>query len=232
MAAETISAGDNKQLQEMRRRLPLVSYRTIFDVGANVGTTSQKYSVEFPSARIFAFEPVRSTFRQLQETAAALSNVTCFNLAMGDTATTAVMSAIPNSPSNKIVDADRKAEKGGVETVEVLTGDQFCAAHGVESIDFIKIDAEGFDLKVCIGFAGMLKAQTIDLLQVEAGMNSRNERHVPLEAFKSYLEPLGYFIFKIYDQAFERRAPQARRCNAVFISDRCIRRHSDAGWRK
>ena len=54
-------------------------------------------------------------------------------------------------------------------------------------------------------------------------MNSTNTKHVPLARFQGYLEPLGYHIFKLYNQSFEqRRGPHLRRADVVFISPRLI----------
>lgn len=135
--------------------------------------------------------------------------IQCYRTALGDQQATLKMDAKPGSLKNRIGDSDRGMD------VEVDTGDHFCATHGIEVIHFLKIDAEGYDLKVCKGFARMLETQAIGLVQVEAGLNPQNQRHVPLQAFREYLEPLGYNLFRIYDQAGQ---PIVSRCNAMFIS--------------
>lgn len=42
-------------------------FQTIFDIGANVGQTTFKLVEHFPNSRIFAFEPVSETFKELEK---------------------------------------------------------------------------------------------------------------------------------------------------------------------
>jgi hypothetical protein len=63
----------------------------------------------------------------------------------------------------------------------------------------------------------MLDRHRIDLIQVEAGVHPANKVHVPLQAFRDYLEPRGYFVVRFFDQ---EGAPLARRCNPLFVSQR------------
>ena len=70
----------------------------------------------------------------------------------------------------------------------------------------------------------MLSEQKVDLIQVEVGMNPRNDRHVPFESIKNFLESHNYFLFGIYEQVLEwpSKRPYLRRTNPVFISQRLI----------
>lgn len=45
----------------------LLQVEVIFDVGANIGQTASKFAQSFPKAKIFSFEPVTATFKQLRE---------------------------------------------------------------------------------------------------------------------------------------------------------------------
>jgi len=205
--------------QEIRNVLPTFRAQVLFDVGANVGLTVREFRDAYPASAIYAFEPVDSTYQALCGRVGGDEQVKCFQLALGETKATAMMQAGLQSVASKIVqNARRRTEQPGTgQTIEVWTGDEFCAAQGVEHISYLKIDTEGYDLKVCRGFAGMLEARRIDLLQVEAGLHPEDRLHVPLQAFKDYLEARGYCIFRIFDQA---GIPRAWRCNPVFISPR------------
>lgn len=95
-------------------------------------------------------------------------------------------------------DADHEYEQ-----VAVNTGDAFLAKAGVPAVDFLKIDTEGHDLKVLIGFTAALQRKAIRFLQVEAGMNCTNLRHVPMHDFMQFLEPLGYHLYRVIGQVAE-----------------------------
>lgn len=197
------------QFRDFKELLPALSIKTIFDVGANKGQSARAFRKACREADIYAFEPVQATFALLTAAVENDQKTRCFRTALGNQQATLKMEAKPGSLKNRIGDGDR-----GVD-VEVDTGDHFCAVHGIGSINFLKIDAEGYDLKVCQGFARMFETQAIELVQVEAGLNPQNQRHVPLQAFREYLEPFGYSLFRIYDQAGQ---PIVSRCNAMFIS--------------
>ena len=199
------------QFRDFQEFLPGLNIRTIFDVGANRGQSARAFRRACPSAEIYAFEPVETTFAMLSQVVQNSKKIHLFQLALGDQPAKLTIEAKPGSLKNRIGDGD--ATRG--QDVEVDTGDRFCASRGIASIDFLKIDAEGYDLKVCQGFAGMFKAQAVDVVQVEAGLNPQNARHIPLDAFREFLDPLGYTLFRIYDQA---GSPSAVRCNVVFIS--------------
>lgn len=72
----------------------------------------------------------------------------------------------------------------------------------------------------------MLKEQRMDFVEVEAGMNASNKRHVSFEALKDYLESRSYLLFGIYGQVHEwpTKEPHLRRTNAVLVSRRMIGR--------
>ena len=93
----------------------------------------------------------------------------------------------------------------------------------MDRIGLLKVDSEGHDLQVLIGFRKMLAATRIDLVEAEVGMNPENKRHVSFEAVKAYLERFGYRLFLIYEQTydvpFSGRAV-LRRCNVVFVSEK------------
>lgn len=197
------------QFKDFKTLLPNLHVSTIFDVGANRGQSARAFRKACPDARIYAFEPVETTYQLLVESLKGDRNTRCFRQALGDKPAALKMDAKPGSLKNRIGDGDR-----GV-VVQVSTGDIFCDQHGVRSIDFLKIDAEGYDLNVCRGFSGMFKSGSVGLVQVEAGLNPENARHIYLEAFREYLREWGFSLFRIYDQAGK---PAAVRCNAVFIS--------------
>lgn len=207
--------------------MPGSEVRTIFDVGANVGHTVRSYREAYPGASIWAFEPVHASYLELREVATELGGVRPFRLALGGSDGQGRVSSQGTSDQNRLVDA---SYGGDAEAVEVMTGDAFCAAHDVDEISYLKVDAEGSDLQVVRGFHLSLGEATIDLLCVEAGMNATNTTHVPLARFQGYLEPLGYHVFKLYNQSSERRrGPQLRRADAIFVSPRLIKAHARQG---
>ena len=205
-------------LTDINSRLPSLTIECIFDVGANVGQSAVRFRRDFPEAAIHSFEPVSATFAELQRTCLAI-NVSCHQIALGRDRSEALVSAKGTSSGNRIV----TDTKGRTESVAVHRGEDFCAEHQITRIGYLKVDTEGRDLDVLIGFAGMLRDQLIDLVQVEVGMNETNSLHVPFERVVGFMRPLGYDLFSLYGPAFERDGrPLMRRCNPVFIAKRLV----------
>ncbi len=74
----------------------------------------------------------------------------------------------------------------------------------------------------------MIGAQQIDLIQVEAAMNSSNRYHIDFAAFRGYLEACNYCLFGIYDQTAETRGrPMLRKSSPVsYLSKNDWRQHT------
>jgi len=199
----------------------------VFDVGANVGQSTAEYLKKFPDAHIYCFEPVTSTFHRLEQTLKGNNRVDCFRVALGSSNSTGEMVLVGTSDMFSLLDQTESASKAGsvaTETVTIITLDGFCNTKSINHIDFLKIDTEGFDLDVLGGAEMLLTDQNIDFVQVEAGMNRTNKRHVSFELLKKFFEEKNYYIFGIYEQTSEwpSRQPHLRRTNPVFISERMV----------
>lgn len=88
---------------------------------------------------------------------------------------------------------------------KVSTGDMFCADKGIETIDFLKIDVEGYEHKVLKGFEGMLKRGNIKIIQFEDGYINI-DTHFLLKDFHDYLGGFEMKMGKIYPRKLCLRA--------------------------
>jgi FkbM family methyltransferase len=144
--------------------------RTVFDVGANVGETAVSARARFPDARILAFEPHPQTYRRLCSEVVA-DRIETFNFAFGEERRVADLFEYRFSTLNSLVEnapyAVRFGETGRNVPVEVRTIDDFCAAAGIDSIDLLKIDTEGYDLRVLRGAATMLAGHCVSFVYAE-----------------------------------------------------------------
>lgn len=215
-------------IQDIANSLPRYSTNIIFDVGANVGQSANNYLSQFPDSRIYCFEPVFDTFQQLEKNLNGNPRVECYQLALGSAAAKGKMVLQDGQGSTMsflLGQSKVSPTKNDVMAeVDVVTLDQFCDSKGVTQINYLKIDTEGGDLEVLQGSVKMLAEQKIDLIEVEAGMNPNNTRHVPFEVLKSFLESHNYFVFGIYEQIYEwpTKEPHLRRINPIFISQRSV----------
>ena len=215
-----------KVFHDIKTALPDYTVGTIFDVGANIGQSAVEYAKLFPSARIYSFEPVSESFGRLQRAVAGMNNVKCFHLAISSYAGGGNVLANGTSTVNHLVTEDSAhADLRKTEVTDVTTIDKFCEMEHLSHLHYLKIDTEGGDFEVLLGAEEMLKAENIDFIEVEAGMNPQNKYHVPMETFKRHLEGYCYYLFGLYEQVHERPPNETclRRANLVFVSNRLIR---------
>jgi FkbM family methyltransferase len=211
-------------IQDIVNSLPRYRADIVFDIGANVGQSSKFYLTKFPNSHIYCFEPVSDTFRQLQNNLEGNKRVDCYQLAFGSAKGRGKMVLQGEFDTFFLLNQSKESSINSnvlTESVDVVTLDEFCHMKGIDRISYLKIDTEGGDLEVLKGAVNMLTEQRIDCVQVEAGMNSSNNRHVPLELLKEFLESHRYFLFGIYEQMSEwymNGKPHLRWTNLLFIS--------------
>jgi len=129
--------------------------KCIIDVGANIGNHTLYFSKYWKEAKIYAFEPVSFIFNLLQRNIQLnnLSNTHCFNAAVGDRE--GVGRVAYNGQSEHNLGATR-VDYCDTGEIPFLTLDEFILEHNVQTIDLIKIDVEGFELKVLNGMKQLI----------------------------------------------------------------------------
>ncbi len=200
---------------DIDRHYALDGMRTVFDVGANVGQSAIEYLRQFAVADIYSFEPVAETYRELVEAARHNSRIHAYNVGMGSEPAEAIIHANPESTLSSIKDS-RPEDRA--ETIQIETLSRFVEKHGLETIDFLKIDTEGYDLEVLAGAAPLLRDQRIHFILAECEPVSTCKRFVSFSALTDFLTPFGYRVFGIYDQRIVPAAGNAV-CfwNVLFI---------------
>ena len=205
-------------------RLPKVRLGTVFDVGCNVGWFSHEFGKVYSSAQFYMFEPSPPIFEQIEAVLTRFPELHLwsrshrFQIALGHTDKVGRITIQPNVTVNHMVEVAEDSENS-VE-VEIITGDSFCLKHGINHIDYLKIDAEGYDMNVLIGFTKMLASGSIDFIQVEAGMSHDNKEHINEEVYRGFLSLFGYKLFRILNQASLSDLPVMSRADIVFIREK------------
>lgn len=182
-------------IDEIRRHDPNFTAEVIFDVGANLGETVEEFRAAFPQARIFAFEPAESSFAELSQRHGGDASTHLSQVALDIAPGRSAFSDAKKSKGNALISLGLAAKNA--KLVTVATGDAFCKERGIDRIDLLKIDTEGYDLRVVMGFTEMLRSRAIGYLQVECTTTLDNHFHVHLERFIHALHPFGYRLFAL-----------------------------------
>ncbi|MEP0751942.1 FkbM family methyltransferase [Trichocoleus sp. Lan] len=169
---------------------------TVIDVGANVGVYTFSAALKVGSEGcVLAVEPFSGCVRCLQETCRIneLSWVQVCAGAASDRNGTARLSLHTASELNEIVSSDAEAtnQHGAFEEVDCFSLDSLIERENVKQVDFLKIDAEGHEMKVLEGSSQILSEFAPAILYENiAGNKSSNL------AVADFLTSRGYQLFR------------------------------------
>jgi FkbM family methyltransferase len=178
--------------------------RCIFDVGANVGDWSIAAAAVFQHARIEAFEIVPET-ASVMASRLARAHVTSVRLnpiGLSDRNGRISVAHLPSFSQGSSAAVVQPVGDVDWQECAVRNGDDFCREHGIEHIDFLKIDVEGLEAQVLKGFDGMLTGARIDVIQFEYGHLNASVRFL-LGDFYDLFASYGYVIGKVFPDLVE-----------------------------
>nr|WP_242481955.1 FkbM family methyltransferase [Paracraurococcus ruber] len=127
----------------------------VLDVGANIGLSALALAPLLPRGRILAVEPSPATAEALRRTLALNGlegQVAVEAVALGAAPGMAEFHAAAHSAGAHLMDAATLAADGLPKVrVPVETVDALATRHGLERLDFLKVDVEGFETEVFDG---------------------------------------------------------------------------------
>jgi FkbM family methyltransferase len=130
---------------------------TAFDIGANIGCTSILFGDL--AAQAIAFEPVPRTFDLLQKNvlASGKENVKTYPFALGDENKSSEIYFSDTNRSMAFVLDRTSRDDAKTARIEVRRLDDLLSETGASSVDFVKIDVEGYELRVLRGAEATIK---------------------------------------------------------------------------
>jgi FkbM family methyltransferase len=204
------------------------SPEVIFDVGANKGQFLRRLLQKYPQARIHAFEPFPQAFSALKSLVAAHPHVTAHCLALGEMDGSKILHVNQADDTNSLLanapEAARYAPPEGQQTlatmeVPVRRLDAFCREHKVAYIDLLKVDAQGYDLRILQGAGALLEEHRIRCLLLEVLFVPLYEGQAYFHEIYDFLWQRHYHLVGLYEI---NRAPDgsAKWADALFVSHR------------
>lgn len=166
-SADSETNGELMLLEKLSGQL-----KTVFDVGANAGDWTTMllncYQQEiFPEVHLF--EPGPDVFKILNENLKNHPQLNINQIGLSDKeGSFHFFENTTFNQSSSFIDFDNGGNRK-VHLVPVTTITAYCKLKNISTIDFLKIDCEGFDFKVLQGCDQMLEKGGIKIIQFEYG---------------------------------------------------------------
>lgn len=211
-----------------------VAPSVIFDVGANRGQTLAKYRTAFPHAHIYAFEPYKPVFEELNKNFGNEKQTTLEKVALSDKNGVATFHVNKCHYTNSLFESGQSDEYknsgGHMDTVEKLnvpteTIDNYSKKHGLEKIGILKMDIQGGELKALQGASDMLSGEKIDLIYTEVEFVKLYKNQPLFHDIGAFLEKFGYQIHNIYNLSVNNSG-QLTSADALFVSQNFQKSHA------
>lgn len=137
----------------MDREVHLEAEDTVVEAGANVGefTTAAAPLVK----EVYAFDPDPYTFRRLSKNVASFANIHVFNEGLGNAAGEAELFISHANSDSSFLGPHDKGDRS--VRVQVTTVEAVMERHKLPKIDFLKVEAEGFEPEILAGAGERLK---------------------------------------------------------------------------
>ena len=172
----------------------------IFDVGGNIGQTALMLAQKNGShGLVYSFEPFPDTYKKFQKNLslnpALAPSVSLQNIALGAVPDELNMyqDCDTNSGANRMVPGND--DQLSVVKVPVTTIDIFISENKIAKVEFIKIDVEGFEMKVLEGASATLSNLQPDLF-IELDDQNLRAQGSSATALCQYLQGYSYTIFE------------------------------------
>ncbi|MBC7941308.1 MAG: FkbM family methyltransferase [Chitinophagaceae bacterium] len=206
-------------LHDIQRGLALGPAPVCFDVGANVGQTVAALRGAFAEARIHAFEPFSAPRQALLRATAMDARVTVVATAMGSAAGSRRVQPHRESQMSSLTGHLQPADDRPAEIVEIDTIDRYCANAGIDFVDVLKTDTEGYDLEVLRGAGSLLAQQRIAYVYTEVGFLADDRQHTPFMSMFELMTGYPYRFLGLYETyPLHFFAESSVYCNALFVA--------------
>ena len=182
----------------------------IFDVGANVGQSIDRFRSNFNNCSIYSFEPSKKIFEILNKNKKKKNNF-LFNLALTEKAETKVLNSFEYHHINSFYELEKNSKFElsrklssnedkkfqTKEEVKCISLDEFVKLNNVGQIDILKIDTQGSEPEVLKGAESLLLKQRISLIEVELIIGVAYERRLNFYDLEKFLIKYGYRLIAI-----------------------------------
>lgn len=210
----------------------------IFDVGANVGSTLDEFKSWWPDSEVHCFEPQQECWESLEQraskyTAASVVINRCAAGSVPNDQATFYSHDINSGVSgfnkinlrsqdsihlNRLLEADPQAlpeyeqSLNHERSVKIVRLDEYINKAGIQRVNLLKIDTQGFEPQVLEGLGTRLS--DVDVVITELMFYDYYERSLSFSDIERFLLPAG---FRLYDISHIAKNPMNGRTDWVDV---------------
>ena len=187
-------------------------YRTLLrpgDVAFDIGTHFGWYAAHFgrwvsPGGQVHAFEPMPTFFERAQDAVClndVADSVVLNNVGLGAEEGSFTVHTFAGLRDGHASASDLGRSDATAHTCRITTLDGYTRDHGIERIDFLKCDVEGFEREVFLGGREVLSRPDAPLISFEVNMDCLSHRGIQARQVQQTLRELGYTDFLLTSQS-------------------------------
>ncbi len=196
----------------------------MLDVGANVGATAGRMLDEFPNGTVYAFEPAPETFRTLVGNTRHDPRIKPVQLACGSRNGQVDFHVTQNNWCSSVLQPSVLGKRYYGEwyetrqtvKVDLVRLDDWAKAAGIEKVDFLKVDAQGYDLEVLRG-AEELLANGVQAINGECQFAHEYEGCSTFSEVDQFLVRQGFALHQLHEVWTKGDEQQSSYADALWL---------------
>ena len=181
----------------------------VFDVGGNKGQSVEKFKTILKDQIIHSFEPNKNVYDIMYSKFGKDEKVFCNNFALGNkieernfniTEKTGKSSFYNLNTSEEWVKNRNKRYTTYItskQKVKILTIDDYCNKKGINEIDLLKMDTQGYEEKILEGGENYLKKNKIKFVIAEIIFNDYYDKYFLFSDIEKHLVPNNFRLVGI-----------------------------------
>lgn len=202
---------DKSNLEQFLNKLLKFDNLLIFDVGANIGRSVEKFKKIYPNSIIHCFEPDDTAYKILFKNFSNNKTINLNSFGLGEkNGYLEFNSYIETGKSSfyklnldtefikykaNVSGVDQKEFLDSTYQKEIMTIDNYCEKNSILKIDILKIDTQGYEENIINGANKMIKNNLIDVIYLEIIFSSVYQKNFNIFDIEKILIPNGYKLF-------------------------------------
>ncbi|THD37163.1 MAG: FkbM family methyltransferase [Sphingomonas sp.] len=168
------------------------------DVGFHDGASTAEILKARPKARVIGFDPSRFALGCYDKDFKSDERITFVNQGLAAEPGELEFYDYDNMCNSLAKRKEMPGEKPRTYKVPITTLDQWCADNAVDRVNFMKVDAEGYDLHVLEGATRLLGEQAIDIFMFEFASGWTGSKRYLWEVTE-YFEDKPYKLYHLFN---------------------------------